>query len=380
MKVKPEQTSKPKSARKNALTKGSLFLLRLNIILCFVTLGLYYSCTIRPEDSWIMAGFGGFLIPPSQILLFLMACYWLYRKPFFSLFSILTLLLGIRFITATVGTHFLQTEPCGNLKVVSFNAKTFGGMDPERQGKNETCTKMVKQFLATKADVLCIQEMFDHPKSSIFNVVSRLKKGGYKYIYFSKSGTMRWGASVGVAICSKYPILSKSVIRKKDGSNNQIIRAKIDVDGRQVVIINMHLQSLFIKDEELNTKHVKKNVLNSVLGIARKMKVAYEARTHQIDLLLASTLDEDIPVIICGDMNDTPYSNAYVRLRDSYQNAFEEKGRGFGITYNGKLPFLRIDHQFANSKLKVTRFNVNKSLTESDHFATEACYKILESE
>ncbi|HOY97349.1 MAG TPA: hypothetical protein PK509_16520, partial [Catalimonadaceae bacterium] len=134
--MKPEQISKPKSARKNALTKGSLFLLRLNIILCFVTLGLYYSCTIRPEDSWIMAGFGGFLIPPSQILLFLMACYWLYRKPFFSLFSILTLLLGIRFITATVGTHFLQTEPCGNLKVVSFNAKTFGGMDPERQGKN----------------------------------------------------------------------------------------------------------------------------------------------------------------------------------------------------------------------------------------------------
>jgi endonuclease/exonuclease/phosphatase family metal-dependent hydrolase len=123
-------------------------------------------------------------------------------------------------------------------------------MDPKRQGKNETCSKMVKQFLATKADVLCIQEMFDHPKSPHFNVISRLKRGGYKYIYFSKSGTMRWGASVGVAICSKYPILSKSVIRKKSGSNNQIIRAKIDVEGRQVVIINMHLQSLFIKDEE----------------------------------------------------------------------------------------------------------------------------------
>jgi len=379
MKREQEPIRKPASGKKNALTKGSLFLLRLNIILCFVSLALFYSCTIRPEEYWI-AGFAGFLIPPSLFFLLVFFFYWLYRKAFFSLFSGLTLLLGIRFIQATIGLHFFQTETCGNLKVMSFNAKTFGGMDKEKQGKNEICTDMVKKFLATKADVICIQEMFDHPKSSIFNVVQRLKKGGYKYIYFSKSGTMRWGASVGVAICSRYPILSKSVIRKKEGSNNQIIRAKIDVDGQQVIIVNMHLQSIFLKEEELNSTTIKKNAWNNIKEIALKLKIGYQARTRQIDLLLASTLDEEIPVIICGDMNDTPYSNAYLRLRDSYQNAFEEKGRGFGITYNGKLPFLRIDNQFANSKLKVTRFMVNRNIAGSDHFATEACYKILSSE
>jgi len=376
MKEKEEEPiRKPEKPRKKS-RRGNAFFLKFNLIVCFSSLGLYYCSTIRPEEFWI-AGFAGFLILPSILVQFFFFFFWLYRKPFFAIFSILSLLLGIRFLQATIGTHILQTETCGNLKVLSINAKTFGGMDKSKQKENEICTAMVKEFIASKADVICIQEMFDNPKSSSFNVIKRLKKGGYSYFHFSKSTTMRWGASVGVAICSKYPIVSKSVIRKKAGSNNQIIRAKIDVSGQHVVIINMHLQSIFLKEEELKASKIKENFLDKMGGIALKLKAGYQARTKQIDLLLASTLDEDLPVIICGDMNDTPYSNAYLRLRDSYKNAFEEKGRGFGITYNGNLPFLRIDHQFSNDRLKVTRFEVNRKIRGSDHFGTEACYSFL---
>jgi endonuclease/exonuclease/phosphatase family metal-dependent hydrolase len=369
----PEKPSRGKP--KNRQT--SVRLLRINLWCSFIALGLYYCVTIRPETFWF-AGLAGFLIPPFLLIQLFFLLYWLSKRPFFVLIPLLTLLLGIRFIQSSIAWHFLQTEKCGNLKVLSLNAKTFGGMDKDKQKENEICTEMVKQIFATKADVLCIQEMFDHPKSSIFNVTRQLRKGGYKYIYFSRSGTMRWGASVGVAICSKYPILSKSIIRKRDGSNNQIIRAKIDVEGQHVVVVNMHLQSIFIKEDELGRKNPEgKGYLAQAWGVLQKLKVAYKARTKQIDLLLASTLDEDLPVIICGDMNDTPYSNAYLRLADSYQNAFEKKGRGFGFTYNGKIPFLRIDHQFCNDRLEVSRFSVNKSFTGSDHHGTEACYTFV---
>ena len=117
--------------------------------------------------------------------------------------------------------------------------------------------------------------------------------------------------------------------------------------------------------------------LSPLRGLA-KLRKANLARTRQIDLLLASTLDEELPVIICGDMNDTPYSNAYLRLKDVYQNGFEEKGAGFGITYNGKIPFLRIDNQFANSRLRFTRFKTRSDLKGSDHFGTEACYQMAQ--
>lgn len=357
--------------------KGSLWVLRLNLVLCLLTLLFYYFSGIRPEKFWI-AGFTGFFIPLFQVANLVFIGFWLWKRPFFVVFSVFTLVLGSRFIFATVGWHYLKTEPCGSLKVLSFNAKTFGGMDPNRQKPDvEICSAMLAQIIESKAEIVCIQEMFDNPKSSIFNTVERLKGAGYKYVYFSKTGTMRWGASVGMAIFSKYPILSKAPIRKVEGSNNQIIRAKVDVDGQQIVVINMHLQSVFLKDEELDAERAKEHIFSFVYNVIKKLKVAYVARTRQIDLLLASTLDEEIPVIIAGDMNDTPYSNAYIRLADSFQNGFEEKGSGFGITYNGKIPFLRIDHQFANHRLRFKRFQVNRSIVGSDHYATEACYEIV---
>ena len=356
--------------------RGLRFMLRLNLFFCFLAIGLYYSVTIRPENMWL-AGPAGFLIPPLLLIQLLFLIYWLWRKPFFALFSVCSLLLGYRFIDSTISFHFLKTEPCGNLRVLSINAKTFGGMDKNHQGEKQICTRMVKQFIESGADVICVQEMFDNPRSASFNVVERLRKAGYRYIWFSRSGTMRWGASVGMAILSRYPILSRSIIRRVEGSNNQIIRAKIDVDGQHLVLINMHLQSIFLTGEDLGSEKSDKGIFSRFTGIARKMRVAYQARTRQIDLLLASTLDEDLPVLICGDMNDTPYSNAYLRLRDSFSNAFEEKGAGFGITYNGNLPFLRIDHQFYNSKLRPVRFEVNHRIRESDHFGTEACYSFL---
>ena len=370
----------PKSSRrKKPVVRGNLWILRLNILVCFLALAAYYSSTIRPEKFWI-AGFTVFLIPILQFILFLFLIFWVSRKPFFAVFSIFTLLLGFRFIQSTFGWHIIKTEPCKQFKVMSFNAKSFGGMNKEESMGEKKCFEMINYLKDSKADIICIQEMFNNPFSKNFNVVERLKKGGYKYIYFSKSGTLKWGGSVGMAICSKYPILSRKAIRKREGSNNQIIRAKIDIEGQTLVVVNMHLQSTFINEQELDKNKIKENFWPSVSKIAAKLKVAFQARTKQIDELLANTMDEELPVIIAGDMNDTPYSNAYLRLRDSFQNGFEEKGSGFGITYNGPIPFLRIDNQFANSRLRFTRFKVNRELKVSDHFPTEACYEFVKGD
>lgn len=363
----------PKPGRIKPTSRGWLYLFRVNMLLCGLALGIYFACTIRPETFWL-AGFSGFFVPPLLLIHFIFLGYWLYRKPFYAIFSGFTLFMGIRFLVATVGWHLFQTEPCGTFKILSFNAKAFGGMAPNKIRNDEENVRLIRQIVKSDAQILCIQEFYDNPKSKTYNVIDRLKINGFRYIYFSKAKTYRWGGSVGMAICSKYQILSKQTIRKKTDSNNQIIRAKIDVDGQNLVLINMHLQSIFIKEQDIAAENMKENFISAVSRIFGKMKVAFQARTKQIDLLLASTLDEDLPVIICGDMNDTPYSNAYVRLRDSFQNGFEEKGLGFGITYNGKIPLLRIDHQFANEKLKINRFKTRKDITGSDHFATEACY------
>ena len=45
------------------------------------------------------------------------------------------------------------------------------------------------------------------------------------------------------------------------------------------------------------------------------------------------------PVILGADMNDTPYSFSYNEFTKLLKNSFEEKGNGFGFTFNGKLFF-----------------------------------------
>jgi endonuclease/exonuclease/phosphatase family metal-dependent hydrolase len=73
------------------------------------------------------------------------------------------------------------------------------------------------------------------------------------------------------------------------------------------------------------------------------------------------------PVIVCGDFNDVPNSYAYCKIGDGLQNAFVEKGLGFGRTFSGISPTLRIDNIFLDKKFTIDQFTrVSKKL--SDHF------------
>ena len=77
-------------------------------------------------------------------------------------------------------------------------------------------------------------------------------------------------------------------------------------------------------------------------------------------------------IIVCGDLNDTPYSYTYEQISEILLNSFEEKGRGFGFTYNGKLSMLRIDNIFADSELSIKSFKTLNTISYSDHYPLAA--------
>jgi endonuclease/exonuclease/phosphatase family metal-dependent hydrolase len=80
------------------------------------------------------------------------------------------------------------------------------------------------------------------------------------------------------------------------------------------------------------------------------------------------------PVIVCGDFNDTPFSYTYNELAKELKNAFVEAGSGIGATYNGPLPFLRIDNQFHSEELKAAGYETHYEMGLSDHFPISAKY------
>jgi endonuclease/exonuclease/phosphatase family metal-dependent hydrolase len=70
---------------------------------------------------------------------------------------------------------------------------------------------------------------------------------------------------------------------------------------------------------------------------------------------------------LCGDFNDTPNSYSYFTIRGKLRDAFLEKGFGFGRTYSGIAPTLRIDYIFASPSIEVLSFRRIKKVL-SDHY------------
>ncbi|MEM6380008.1 MAG: endonuclease/exonuclease/phosphatase family protein, partial [Bacteroidota bacterium] len=81
--------------------------------------------------------------------------------------------------------------------------------------------------------------------------------------------------------------------------------------------------------------------IRTVLGRYKRAAVSRSQQAEQIATYLAKFKD---PVIICGDFNDTGQSYTYTILKENRKDAFIQAGQGWGATYAGKIPGLRIDY------------------------------------
>ncbi len=101
--------------------------------------------------------------------------------------------------------------------------------------------------------------------------------------------------------------------------------------------------------------------------IGSKLKQAFLLREEQANYIAKHIQKSPYPVLVCGDLNDTPSSYAYNQLSHGLKDAFKEKGIGFGSTYAGTLPFLRIDYAFTSQDCTVDAFRVIP-ISSSDHY------------
>lgn len=354
-------------------------ILIFNLIWSVLTVSAYYSVTINPTTFWPSELFA--LLIPAFILGHIpLLLFWAvkYRPALF--ISVFTLLFGYRFIVATFAPHFYATDQGAQLKVLTYNVRTFNGFVSSKKLNVAESDAMINWVSQWPGDVICLQEFYSYPTSKVFNTVQRLKRSGFKYHYFSIMRTFKWGSSVGMAIFSKHPIVDKGVLYKKEKSNNQIIWVDIEVNKRPIRIYNAHFQSIFLKEEEFPGYESSEEAQRDIISIVNKLKKAYLKRSKQVQIMLEHLGQVKDPAIVCTDLNDTPYSNAYLRLRDAANNSFERAGWGFGYTYNGFLPTLRIDNQFYKGNLDALKHTVYSSVRYSDHFPVEVAYRFTDAD
>ena len=96
-------------------------------------------------------------------------------------------------------------------------------------------------------------------------------------------------------------------------------------------------------------------------------------RAEQAIKVKAHMNESPYPVIVGGDFNDPPVSFTYKVLKKGLTDTFLQSGQGFGTTWSGAVPMLRIDYIFASKSLINTSYTCVES-DFSDHYPVNASF------
>ncbi|WP_190809245.1 endonuclease/exonuclease/phosphatase family protein [Flagellimonas sp. S3867] len=240
-----------------------------------------------------------------------------------------------------------------DLKIMTYNA---WGFNKYEWIKEPNIGDRIIEFINDNdPEILCIQEH------------SRIR---YKQLaqYPYRSETPYTTPRSVQAIFSRYPIVSSGSLNLP-GTINNIIYADIKYKTDTVRVYNVHLQSFKIvpSSKTFSEKESEKNYKRLVKTFAKQLE--------QVKIFEEHKNKSPHKNIVCGDLNNTQFSNVYRMLKDDLQDSFLEKGRGFGRTYN-LLGFpIRIDYIFADSDFEVISHE-NFDVKLSDHYPVMATLRI----
>lgn len=205
-------------------------------------------------------------------------------------------------------------------------------------------------------DVFCIQEH------------SRIRHRQLKH-YPYRSETPYSNGRATQAIFSKYPIVGEGSLDLPDTQNN-IIYADVLFQEDTIRIYNLHLQSFKIIPSAENFSDGERSERTY-----RRLVDTFSKQMEQAEIFRRHFNESPYKNIVCGDFNNTQFSNVYKIVKGDLQDSFLEQGTGIGRTYEFlELP-LRIDYILADPDFKVlSHKNFDERL--SDHYPVMATLRL----
>ncbi len=325
-----------------------------------------------------------FAIPLLLILNGLLLGYLVGRRSWWASLPLVVLSLGYPFLRATFRPQlpFWSDRTDHQFTVLSYNVGTFN-MGPSYRARFDSIrtSDMLRWLASQSADVICLQEFYDDDYSLTRNAIRQLIQSGRSYYYITplRRFNPNHGA-YGMAIFSRYPIVGTGeVVVSERSLLNKVMYADIRMDTATVRVYNMHLESLALSPPGTGPRTSWREGWAYAQNLGQRLRIANALRQDQIRQLIAHVKNSSLPTVLCGDLNDTPYSFAYQALRRELRNGFEHAGRGFGFSYNGWLWFLRIDQHFFNERLRIHQFRTHREANFTEHFPVSGAYSVVGS-
>lgn len=364
-----EKENKDKTEKKDKKGKKS-FGRRMLIFFVgiFAVVGLFSSflCAINPIISpnyFVFTSYFGVAFWPifiANLLILFILIVLKARKAL--LYPFLALTIAIPGFLKSYSVKKEKTEP-GNIKIVSYNIAYFRDITDNQRDLNSVKPDIIEIIKDQNPDVLCLQECNLRKTKKTDYIADFAEQIGCEYYFSTKSN---W-------IFSKYPIEDDEFTDHFNMIDNVGFVKMINAGGLGRFYVEcVHLKSFSITKEEIEYLRDTKNYVEKSETVGKslifKLKEGFQMRTADTKTLVENMPQNGLPIIICGDFNDTPLSYTYHQMRNAGMNdAFLQVGSGLGKTYCGRLPLLRIDYFWhSDDIIPMTFTRVKKKI--SDHY------------
>ena len=203
------------------------------------------------------------------------------------------------------------------LTVMSYNIHHGRGIDEQVD-----LSRIAEVILASGADLVALQEVdVGTARTDQRALAGELAELCGMTRVFGKNIDYQ-GGDYGNAILSRLPILWSQnhhydMIRV--GEQRGLLQVVVELDGREVGFFTTHID--YRPDDTERIKHM-----------------------AEIDRVRGG--HSDLPVILCGDFNDTPGSRTHAASRQEWIDAWESVGTGSGFTFPSETAAKRIDYVF----------------------------------
>jgi endonuclease/exonuclease/phosphatase family metal-dependent hydrolase len=339
----------------------------------------YLTPHIPPDRFWPVA-FLGLVFPALIVINAGFVVFWISRKNWLFLLSLLVLVIGINPISRNYQFAGLEKDTAANTEegvmLLSYNVRAFGMFESKHFGPDQE--RIFELIREKDPEVVCFQEFYvNQAKGLTINKIDSLLPGlPYHHVVWLSKGENR---QYGIATFSKYPIVKKGRV-VFDRTYNASIFSDFLINKQRIRVFNNHLQSIrfnrsnyrFITNQ---SQYDDSEKLKALQDISFRLRDAYIKRSQQAEEISTHIRRSPFPVLVCGDFNDTPLSYTYKTMRHQLKDAFVEAGSGMGITYKGQFPSFRIDYIFYDSTFQIRHFEVGEK-RYSDHYPVMARFGV----
>jgi endonuclease/exonuclease/phosphatase family metal-dependent hydrolase len=285
------------------------------------------------------------VVPLLLVLNLAFFIFWLVRFQWPLLLTVLAISLGYEELQLLYQIEDNGIRIESGISVMSYNVRSFNRF---KWIDASNIPDKIENFInEVQPDIVCFQEYAQKEAPDFKDYPFKIFKP-----YVSRG-------QIGSCIISKFPLFNSNSI-SFEASTNGGMYADFLWKKDTLRLYNVHFESMRIdsKDTLIAAEYSQK--------LRVKIKEVSHIQKEQVVQFNAIKNRHDYPEIICTDLNNNAFSKSYLYLKQGRQDAFLERGEGFGATYDFLYFPLRIDFILTSPKLNVLSYKTHR-VKLSDH-------------